>query len=40
MHAHMARRQKLRLTPGPEYTLRRVISREPIHDERLSKDCK
>jgi len=26
--------------PGPEYTLYRVRSSEPIHDEQLMKDCK
>ena len=26
--------------PEPEYTLRRVISSEPIHDEQLTKNCK
>jgi len=26
--------------PKPEYTLRRVMSSEPIHDEQLTKDCK
>jgi len=25
--------------PEPEYTLRRVMSSEPIHDEQLPKDC-
>jgi len=25
--------------PEPEYTLRRVMSSEPIHDEQLTKDC-
>jgi len=24
----------------PEYTLRRVMSSEPIHDEQLTKHCK
>jgi len=26
--------------PEPEYTLRRVMSSEPIHDEHVTKDCK
>ena len=26
--------------PEPEYTLRRVMSSEPIQDEQLTKDCK
>jgi len=26
--------------PEPEYSLRRVMSSEPTHDEQVTKDCK